>query len=149
MTNMDKLPDSSIVRPATDDSQPGTASSVKGKGGMLHVISATRYSFLGISAAWKHEMAFRQEMIIGAICLALVPVLAPSFLFGVVMCISILFVLCVELINSAIEALADAISAEWHPLLGRAKDLGSAAVFFSLLIAAVVWGAAFLTWMRS
>lgn len=120
---------------------------MKSKGGLRRIFSAARYSYLGMKAAWKHEAAFRQEIGAGVVLLLIAPWLAPSLLYGVLMCASILLVWCVEMINSAIEALADAISADHHPLLGRAKDMGSAAVFFSLLMAAVVWIAAFIEWL--
>ncbi len=125
------------------------SSAMKSKGGLRRIFSATRYSLLGVRAAWKHEAAFRQEIVIGAVLLLIAPWLAPSLLHGVLMCASILLVWCIEMINSAIEALADAVSADHHPLLGRAKDMGSAAVFFSLLTAAVVWAAAIVAWFRS
>lgn len=74
--------------------------------------------------------------------LIMIPWLAPSLLYGVLMLASILLVWCVEMVNSAIEALADAVTTEPHALLGRAKDMGSAAVMFSLLIVLMVWGTA-------
>jgi diacylglycerol kinase (ATP) len=117
-------------------------SSYKSKGGFQRIIGATRYSALGLKAGWQHEAAFRQEVAIGVLLIPLGLWLAPSWLYGVLMVISIVLVWCVEMVNSAIEALADAISVEPHPLLGRAKDLASAAVLFSLLIVAGVWGTA-------
>lgn len=117
----------------------------KSRAGLKRLLRAAMYSVQGIRAAWKHEAAFRQEVMLGAV-LALASVwLAPSLMFWVGMNVSLLLVLCVEAINSAIEALADAVSTDSHPLLGRAKDLGSAAVLFSLLIAAIVWLAAIAT----
>lgn len=113
----------------------------KSKNGWRRILAAGSYSLAGLRAAWRHEAAFRQEV---ALALALAPVAVwvginrgrwqALLLIG-----SILFVWVVELLNSAIEALADAVSSDHHPLLGRAKDIGSAAVFVSLILAALVW----------
>ena len=114
----------------------------KSRAGLKRLLPATAYSLNGIRAAWKHEAAFRQEVMLGAV-LALSSIwLAPSLTLWILMNISLLLVLCMEIVNSAIEALADAITTDHHPLLGRAKDLGSAAVMLSLLIATGVWLAA-------
>lgn len=125
-----------------------TESPYKSKGGFGRLFGALRYSLLGLRAAWRHEAAFRQEVGIGLSLLALGLWIAPSLAYGVAMTASIVFVWCVELVNSAIEAVADAISTDMHPLLGRAKDLGSAAVMLSLVIAAAVWTGAVILWLR-
>lgn len=111
----------------------------KSKGGVARIVAAIGYSYKGLKAAVRYEAAFRQE-------LALAVILAPcAFLLGrntgeIILLIGVvLMVLIVELLNSAIEALADAISLESHPLLGRAKDLGSAAVFVAFATAFLVW----------
>ncbi len=114
----------------------------KSTGGIRRIFKATRYSFQGLQAAWKHEAAFRQEVGLGVLLMAASIWLAPSLVLAVLMNASILLVWCAELFNSAIEAVADAVSIEHHPLLGRAKDLGSAGILLSLLIVALVWGAA-------
>lgn len=124
------------------DSASARASAFKSRDGWKRVANAARYSFLGVRAAWQHEASFRQELVLGLALLVLVPWLAPSLMFAVLMVGVILLVWCVEMLNSALEALADAISCAPDPLLGRAKDLGSAAVMFCLLIAALVWLAA-------
>ena len=118
---------------------PDHPSPFKSKGGLGRILAALRYSYQGLKAAIRYEAAFRQE-------LALVVVLAPcALLLGrnameTILLISVvLMVLIVELLNSAIEALADAISLDSHPLLGRAKDFGSAAVFLALATATLVW----------
>jgi len=110
-----------------------------GRTGLSRILHALRYSWQGLKAAFKHEAAFRQE-------LALVVVLIPfavwmtsdpvelSLLIG-----SVLLVLIVELLNSAIEAIVDRFGGEHHELSGRAKDIGSAAVFIALLNAAIIW----------
>ena len=114
-------------------------SSYKSVGGPTRIYRAFRYSLLGLRAAFTHEAAFRQELILvvlltpTAFWLGRTPVEVAALL-GV-----LALVLIVELMNSAIEALADAISLEHHVLLGRAKDIGSAAVLLSLLAALGVW----------
>lgn len=123
-------------------------SAYKSKSGLRRILNATGYSLLGLRAAWQHEAAFRQEVVAGVLLLAGGLWLAPSLLYGVLMAASILLVWCVELINSAIEALADAITTDTHPLLGRAKDIGSAAVMMSLLVVGLVWGSALVMVLR-
>lgn len=111
----------------------------KSTGGLRRILSAMRYSLQGLRAAIKYEAAFRQEL---ALAVVLIP---AAFFLGrttaevFILIASVIAVLVVELLNSAIEALADAISVEMHPLLGRAKDLGSAAVMLMLLFATAVW----------
>ena len=125
-----------------DTDAPRTASTdsaFKSRGGLARVYKAMRYSLAGLSAAVRHEAAFRQELMLAVPMLLLVPLVAPGRWQALLMGASVVAVLVVELLNSAIEALADAVSLEHHPLLGRAKDLGSAAVMLSLLVAAVVW----------
>jgi diacylglycerol kinase (ATP) len=106
---------------------------------MRRVINALRYSLQGLKAAFKYEAAFRQEL---ALAILLVP---AAFFLGrstdevFVLIFAVIMVLVVELLNSAVEALADALSVETHPLLGRAKDLGSAAVMLMLIFTVVVW----------
>lgn len=108
--------------------------------GIAHVVKAFGYSMKGLAAAIRHEEAFRLELI------ALVPLLPLAVLLGetgvekALLVGSLLFVLTVELINSAVEAVVDRVGIEHHILAGRAKDIGSAAVFMALLNVAVVWG---------
>lgn len=111
----------------------------KSKGGLARLIPASRYALQGLKAALHHEAAFRQELMVAAIAFAASFWIAPSFAYGVLMNLVILLVLAFELINSAIEALADAISLHQHPLIGRAKDMGSAAVLIAIIIACGVW----------
>jgi len=133
--------DHSTSDPSTDHPAATPVCAYKSKSGLRRIANAARYSWCGLRAAWTHEAAFRQEALLGVLMLAALPWLAPSLSFGVLMAGVILLVWCVEMINSAIEALADAITVDTHPLIGRAKDLGSAAVALSLLLACVVWGA--------
>ena len=117
---------------------------LKGKSGLRRLLNACGYSVSGIGEAFRHEAAFRQELLLAAVLipLALVsrrPGSDKALLIG-----SVMLVLIVELLNSAIESLTDRVSLEIHPLAKRAKDLGSAAVLLSLLTMAVVWGLIFL-----
>ena len=108
--------------------------------GLIHVWRATGIALQGLRAAWQHEDAFRQEVLVAAIAVP-VALLLPVVPLGKVMMIaSILLVLIVELINSALEAAVDHTSLEQHPLARRAKDIASAAVFLSIVNALVVWG---------
>ena len=103
--------------------------------GLTRVIYATCYSWKGIKAAWKYEAAFRQEIILMITLSFLAYILPVTALERVVMIFSLALVVVVELINSSIEAAVDRIGDEWHELSGRAKDIGSAAVFVSLILA--------------
>jgi len=111
----------------------------KGATGIRRLINATRYSFEGFAAAARHEAAFRQELLLAAILLPLGLWLGENGVERALLAGSVLIVLVVELLNSAVEAAVDRISAEHHVLAKRAKDLGSAAVMLSLASAAVVW----------
>ena len=107
---------------------------------LLHAWRATGIALQGLRAAWQHEDAFRQEVIIAAIAIPVALFLPASTLGKAMMVASILLVLIVELINSAIEAAVDYTSLEHHPLAKRAKDVASAAVMLSIVTALVVWG---------
>jgi diacylglycerol kinase (ATP) len=117
-------------------------STFKSRGGLRRVWNAFTYSRAGLRAALQHEAAFRQELALGLPLVLLAPWLAPGRWQLLAMVASVVLVWIVELINSALEALADAISTEHHPLLGRAKDLGSAAVLFSLVMVVFTWAVA-------
>ena len=108
--------------------------------GLKRVFNAFYYSMEGIGSTLKHEEGFRQEMALAAIMIPLAIVL-PVGLFAKALLIgSVIIVLIVELLNSALEATIDYISTENHYLAKRAKDMGSAAVLLSLLNVAAVWG---------
>jgi len=107
---------------------------------LLHAWRATGIALQGLRAAWQHEDAFRQEVIIAAIAIPVALFLPASSLGKAMMIASILLVLTVELLNSAIEAAVDYTSLEHHPLAKRAKDVASAAVLLSIVNALVVWG---------
>lgn len=112
----------------------------KGKTGLRRLINAFGYSLEGFKAAYTHEDAFRQEVLLAIILIPLAVYLGKSPVETALMIASVLLVLIVELLNSAIEAAVDHTSTEHHLLAKQAKDIGSAAVFIALAIAAVVWG---------
>ncbi len=110
-----------------------------GKTGIARLIDATGYSMQGLSACWRSEAAFRQEV---ALCLVLFPsafFLAANVEQWLLLIFPLFLLLIVELLNSAIEATVDRIGPERHELSGRAKDIGSAAVFICLLLIGLCW----------
>lgn len=111
----------------------------KGKTGLQRVINATRYSLEGLAAAARHEDAFRQELMLAAVLVPLGLWFGNDGVERALLVGSVLMVLVVELLNSAVEATVDRVSLEDHQLAKRAKDLGSAAVMMSLFSVAVVW----------
>jgi len=121
---------------------PPQESPHKGKTGFRRVWNAMFYSFAGLRSAWRHEDAFRQESILAMLLVPLAFLLTQDNLARALMIASVLLVIIVELLNSAIEATVDRISLENHQLAKRAKDIGSAAVFVSLMNVLVVWGLA-------
>ncbi|OGA07161.1 MAG: diacylglycerol kinase [Betaproteobacteria bacterium RIFCSPHIGHO2_12_FULL_69_13] len=110
-----------------------------GKTGLRRVIDATRYSLAGLAAAARHDDAFRQELVLCAVLAPLGLWLGETGAERALLLGSLLLILIVELLNSALEAAVDRISLERHLLAGRAKDMGSAAVMLSLVNAGVVW----------
>jgi diacylglycerol kinase (ATP) len=113
---------------------------MKSKGGLSRLINALRYTWDGLKAAAKHEEAFKQELMV-VVPLSIAAWFVPVSLSERALLFSCLqLILIVELINSAIEANTDHISLERHPLAKRAKDMGSAAVFLTIVIAVSVWG---------
>jgi diacylglycerol kinase (ATP) len=122
-----------------DTGKPLSASPHKGKTGLRRVWNALFYSLEGFRAAYRHEDAFRQETLATAFLIPLALFLPVSGVGKAMMIASVLLVLLVELLNSAVEATVDRISLENHQLAKRAKDIGSAAVFVSLLNVVVVW----------
>ncbi|MCQ9378741.1 diacylglycerol kinase [Methyloversatilis sp. XJ19-49] len=112
----------------------------KGKTGLRRLLNATRYSAEGLGAAFRHEDAFRQEVIAAMVLIPLAIWLGNTGIERSLMAFAVLLVLIVELLNSAIEATVDRISLENHRLAKRAKDIGSAAVMLTLLNLGLVWG---------
>jgi diacylglycerol kinase (ATP) len=109
--------------------------------GIKHIFDAFGYSLKGLKAAIAHEEAFRIELLAALVMLPLAFWLGDTPLEYAMLIGSLLLVLIVELINSAIEAVVDRVGVEHHELSGRAKDLGSAAVMLTLFVVALVWGA--------
>ena len=109
--------------------------------GLLRAVRAMRFSAQGLAQAWRHESAFRQEVVLTLILVPAAFWLGRTPVEQVLLIGVCLMVLLVELINSAIEAAIDRHGEEQHELSGRAKDMGSAAVFISLVIVVLVWGA--------
>jgi diacylglycerol kinase (ATP) len=112
----------------------------KGKTGLRRVWNAFHYSLAGLSAAFRHEDAFRQEVLLAVVLLPTACLLPASGVGKALMVASVILVLIVELLNSAVEATVDRISLENHRLAKRAKDIGSAAVLIALINVACVWG---------
>lgn len=107
--------------------------------GFSRLAKAAGYSWRGIRAAWRYEAAFRQEALMVIIAIIIACWLNVGMISRVLLIASVLLVAIIELLNSAIEAAIDRISPEWHELSGRAKDMGSAAVLLSLLLALITW----------
>lgn len=124
------------MRPAS------SAHSLKSKSGLARVWRALFYSVAGLRAAVRHEAAFRQELFVGIPLIFVALFIAPGRWQAAAMIGSVMLVWIVELLNSALEAVADAVSTDHNPLLGRAKDIGSAAVLLTIGLGALVWGVA-------
>lgn len=107
--------------------------------GPLRALRALKFSWAGLKAAWRHEEAFRQEIVISGVLLPAAFWLGESGVEKALLCAVVFLVLITEVLNSAVEAVVDRFGPELHDLAGRAKDLGSAAVFLALLNAGVVW----------
>jgi len=110
-----------------------------GNKGLKRLVLATGYSWKGLRAGWQNEEAFRQEVILAVILIPLALWLDTGLIQTILMISSILLILIVEILNSAIEAVVDLVTSEKQTLAGRAKDMGSAAVMLSLINAAVIW----------
>lgn len=111
----------------------------KGKTGLTRIWNAFHYSLDGLRAAYRHEDAFRQEVWLAVLLVPVALFLPVSAIGKALMVASVLLVVIVELINSAVEATVDRISLEDHRLAKRAKDIGSAAVLISLINTIAVW----------
>jgi diacylglycerol kinase (ATP) len=117
----------------------------KGKTGFKRLLNALGYSLSGLQAAFRHEDAFRQEVILAIVLVPLAFLLERNMMGRAIMIACVLLVLIVELINSAIEATVDRISLDDHRLAKRAKDMGSASVLVCLLNLVVVWSLVLLS----
>lgn len=107
--------------------------------GLKRLINACIFSIAGFKATWQHEEAFRQEVILLLVSTPLAFYFGASAIEKVLLIGSVVLVLVVELLNSAVEAVVDRVGLEHHELSGRAKDIGSAAVMLSLIWAAATW----------
>ena len=120
--------------------EPTPESPFKGRTGVARIVAAFVNSLAGLAAAWRHEAAFRQELLLAIVLVPVALLLDVPGTGKALMIASVLLVLIVELLNSAVEAAIDRISLDRHPLAKRAKDVGSAAVMIALLNVAAVWG---------
>lgn len=110
-----------------------------GKTGVTRIVHAFFYSMKGLKAAWSHEAAFRQEAVLSMVLIPVSFWLAQNHIELILLISSVFWVLLAELANSSIEAAVDRTGTDHHHLSGRAKDIGSALVFISLLLLAIVW----------
>ena len=107
--------------------------------GLRRLINALGYSLSGLRLAWKDEAAFRQEVILAIILVPVAFMMPVGEIQRVLLVGSVMLVLVVEMINSAIEAVVDRVSLDMHPLAKKAKDMGSAAVLLALANAILIW----------
>ena len=126
-----------MTAPADDPGQ--RESPFKGRTGLIRIWNALHYSLAGFAAAYRHEDAFRQEVLLGCVLVPLALLMPVSGIGKALMIGSILLVLIVELLNSAVEAAVDRVSFDNHRLAKRAKDIGSAAVLLTMANVALVW----------
>ncbi len=117
-----------------------------GNTGLRRVVNAMFYSVAGLRAAWRTEAAFRQECVAVVVLIPIAVWLGQSAVQRALLLGSCVLVLIVELLNTAIEFVVDRVGTDHHELSGRAKDLGSAAVFTSIALAMLVWG--LIAWER-
>jgi diacylglycerol kinase (ATP) len=114
-------------------------SEFKSTSGLQRIAKAAGYSIAGLREAWQVEHAFRQEVIVALVLTAIALYLPVSAFEKLLLIASLVFVLIVELLNSAIEAAIDHTSLERHPLAKRAKDFGSAAVMLAMFLVLAIW----------
>lgn len=110
-----------------------------GKTGLARILDAFGYSMKGFTAAWRYEAAFRQEAVLAVVLIPAAFWLARTHIELILLIASVVWVLMAELVNSSVEAVVDRTGLEKHELSGRAKDIGSALVFVSLVLLAAVW----------
>jgi diacylglycerol kinase (ATP) len=107
--------------------------------GLRRLVNALGYSLSGLLLAWRDEAAFRQEVILAIVLVPVAFMVPVDMTQRVLLVASVMLVLVVEMINSAIEATVDRVSLDIHPLAKRAKDMGSAAVLLALTNAILIW----------
>ncbi|MBU2862380.1 diacylglycerol kinase [Reinekea marina] len=127
-------------------SNKSTSIPEKKPNGIKRIWLATQYSYRGLIATAQHEEAFRQELLLLLCAFLLMPLFATSWFHAVALIGSVIMILIVELLNSAIEAIVDRVGLEFHELSGRAKDMGSAAVFLSITLAGMIWLVSIIQW---
>jgi len=109
-------------------------------GHFARLAPAIKNSLAGLLAAYKHEIAFRQEVFLLIVLTPIACIISHNFIEFTLLIFSIIFIMVTELLNSAIEAVVDRVGLERHELSGRAKDIASAAVFVSIMFFLIVWG---------
>lgn len=119
-----------------------------GKRGLPRLAAALRYSLQGLRAAWKYEEAFRIEAALALICVPLAFWVGEGLTHQLLLVLVCGLVIIAELFNSAIEAAVDRFGPEMHPLSGQAKDIGSAAVFTSLILFLILWASSLWQYLR-
>ena len=107
--------------------------------GIKRLIHAVKFSMQGLASCWKHESAFRQETALVAIAVPLGLWLGESGLERALLVASVMLIPVVELLNTGVENVVDRVGGERNDLSGRAKDMGSAAVLLSIILAVAVW----------
>ena len=107
--------------------------------GFLRLWKAFIYSLYGLNTAWRGERAFRLEVILSILMIPLATALSVSIVFKLILIATVLLVLVVELLNSAVEAVVDMVTEEFHPLAKKGKDMASAAVFVTLVLTSICW----------
>lgn len=110
-----------------------------GNTGLTRIIKAAVFSWQGFRAAYKHEEAFRQELWLAIVLIPLGMFIGESGVEKALLVCSVLLLMLVEVLNSAVEAIVDRFGGEQHELSGRAKDMGSAAVFLAVVILVATW----------
>jgi diacylglycerol kinase (ATP) len=114
-----------------------------GATGFTRIINAAGYSWAGLKAAYTNEAAFRQELWLVIALSPIAVIFGPSYADKAVLLASLIFILLIEILNSALEAVVDRFGDEIHPLSGRAKDMGSAAVLLAFFITGLIWFSVF------
>jgi diacylglycerol kinase (ATP) len=132
------------MTPPDSSSSTDAAAEHKTRRGLQRLLHATGYSLQGLAAAWE-EKAFRLEVAFAVVLLPAACVLGHGWVEVALLAGSVLAVLVVELLNTAVEAVVDRVGPEWHLLAKKAKDIGSAAVLLSVLFCGAVWVAALVT----
>jgi len=130
----------------TEPELPQNVNPQKTRKGLSRILHAGAYSIQGLAAGWG-ETAFRQEVLLAIVMLPLAFALGQDWVEVVLLAGTVLLVMIVELLNTAVESAIDRIGPEWHDLSKRAKDMGSAAVLLSLLLCAGAWLGALWAWL--